>query len=264
MTDDQPIPLVPQTNQNADNNSGHPTNTSPSAGAPEVKAPPSYPGYKITCEKKRDGWDYAKMGAEFVGLAFLILYTLYTCGIYTANHDAAVAAQNTLGQIKLQTTLLREQLKGSEAAFLEVYVASGTQVGDFDTAFNILKIVVRNSGRTIATDVTVHVSVTRTTIDGRLLGKPLIYEIKAPVLDYKPGTSEIVKRFIFEDSSTAAKVLEAAKHLEQTRRIEWSYSYGDGFGDKIGSEISCREFLSTDWVPCENFPAMLHDLRSKK
>ena len=84
MTDNQPIPPIPS----------HPANDAPPTGAPEVKAPPSHSCYKITCDKKRDGWDYAKLVAEFIGLGFLIAYTLYTAGIYCANRKAAEAAKS--------------------------------------------------------------------------------------------------------------------------------------------------------------------------
>jgi hypothetical protein len=44
---------------------------------PEMRSPPSHLGYKISCDKKRDVWDYAKLIAEFVGLGFLIAYTIF-------------------------------------------------------------------------------------------------------------------------------------------------------------------------------------------
>jgi hypothetical protein len=170
---------------------------------------------------------------------------------------------DTYDEIHQQTSLLRDQLKGSEAAFLEVYPAIGTKVGDFDTAFNVIKVVIRNSGHAIAINVAFHMTVTQTTIDGKTLGKPLIYEISEPVLGFKSGDSDLAKRYVFEDSEQAEKILESAGRLERSVRVQWYYSYGNGFGDVIKSNLSCISFLSTDWVPCENFPALLHDLRNR-
>ncbi len=225
--------------------------------SPSVTRPEPPPSHPKSDTKKRDWFDYAKAILEIAGLVVLCVYAAYTIKIYSANHDAAVAAQK-------QTELLAKQLKGTEAAFLEVSPVIGTQVGDFDSGFNVIKVVVRNSGHAIATDVVVHISVVRMTIDGKYLAKPLTYEVLAPALDYKSGTSELYRRYVFEDSEHAAKTLEAARHLEQTVRIEWYYSYGDGFEDTIKSETFCRQFLSAEWVPCENFPALLHDIRSKQ
>jgi hypothetical protein len=89
MTDDQPIPSAPQSSGDASNNTAHAN----SNAIPEVKIPPSHTCYRITCDKKRDKWDIAKLVAEFTGLGFLILYTLYTAGIYCANQRSADAAQ---------------------------------------------------------------------------------------------------------------------------------------------------------------------------
>jgi len=106
MTDNQPIPAAPQSENDSDNDTAHPNNNA----VPEVKVPPSHARYSIACQTKRDKWDIAKLVAEFIGLGFLIAYTLYTAGIYRANRKAAEAAHDTLGEIQKQTTVLRQQL----------------------------------------------------------------------------------------------------------------------------------------------------------
>jgi len=89
MSDDQPVPPAPQSNDYADNETARPKGNA----VPEVKIPPSHSGYSVTCHKQRDKWDIAKLIGEFIGLGFLITYTLYTAGIYCANKKAAIAAQ---------------------------------------------------------------------------------------------------------------------------------------------------------------------------
>jgi len=60
------------------------------------------------------------MGAEFIGIIFLIVYTLYTAGIYCANQKAATAAHDTLGEIQKQTILQRQQLGGTLGAVIVI------------------------------------------------------------------------------------------------------------------------------------------------
>ena len=119
MSLDNPIeqnPTSQQANQDADNKNSPVEQGVPAIAAPKVNPPPPHSSYKITCETKHDGWDYAKAIAEFIGLGFLIAYTIYTAGIYRANRNAADAAQKTLGEIQKQTTLIRQQLVGTMAA----------------------------------------------------------------------------------------------------------------------------------------------------
>ncbi len=86
MADNQPVPSVPRTDQNANDDQRHPTSEVPPAVASDMKIPPSHPSYQISCETKRDGWDYAKLWAEFIGLGFLIVYTLATIGYVCITH----------------------------------------------------------------------------------------------------------------------------------------------------------------------------------
>src|ERR1700674_1738893 len=88
MTDTQPIPPAPQSQNDTDNDATHPN----SSAIPEVKVPPSHACYTVACQTKRDKWDIAKLVAEFVGLGFLIAYTIFTALMYFANRDAADAA----------------------------------------------------------------------------------------------------------------------------------------------------------------------------
>jgi hypothetical protein len=119
-TNDKPVPPATQTKRNSDDKANDPQGAHAPTIGPEVQVPPSHENYKISCDKKRDGWDKAKLFAEFVGIVFLIIYTLYTAGIYCANQRAAQAAQDTLGEIQKQTTLMRQQLIGTQAAVLQI------------------------------------------------------------------------------------------------------------------------------------------------
>jgi hypothetical protein len=111
-----PTPPAPKSHEDANDKTPHVQNKLPPVNTPEVHPEPSHSHYEITCNKKRDGWDRVKMGAEFVGICFLIIYTLYTALIYCANKKAAEAAHDTLGEIQKQTILQRQQVVGTEAA----------------------------------------------------------------------------------------------------------------------------------------------------
>jgi hypothetical protein len=57
---------------------------------------------------------------EIVGFIVLCVYAFFTLGIYCANQKAADAAHDTLGEIQKQTTLMRQQLVGSQGATVRV------------------------------------------------------------------------------------------------------------------------------------------------
>jgi hypothetical protein len=95
MTPENPIEQnkpAPQTDPNAADKNPSVDSGIPPIASPKMEPPASHPCYKISCDKKSDGWDYAKLVAEFVGLGFLIVYTLFTAGMYCANRKAADAA----------------------------------------------------------------------------------------------------------------------------------------------------------------------------
>jgi hypothetical protein len=103
VTLEEPIPSPPQGDKDSGDKDSSVKSTVHSAGGSKVQPPPSHASYKISCEKNRDKWDYAKMVAEFIGLGFLIAYTLYTIGIYhssvksaDAAHDATTTASETM------------------------------------------------------------------------------------------------------------------------------------------------------------------------
>src|SRR5260370_6391334 len=99
----------PQANAYAGDKPSSPETPILPAGTAMAEIPPSHSNYKISREERRDGWDYAKLVAEFVGLGFLIAYTLFTASIYSAHQKAAYTAQKTLSEINTPTTLLSHQ-----------------------------------------------------------------------------------------------------------------------------------------------------------
>lgn len=147
MADDEAVPSPVQANENSQDNAANPSE----AIVPEVKIPPSHASYKITCDKKRDKWDIAKLVAEFVGLAFLILYTLYTAGIYCANRKAADAAESAAETASRQMS----DFEAAQIARLSIENVQTTITTDESTkCFSVkLSYDVRNVGPTSAIGV---------------------------------------------------------------------------------------------------------------
>jgi hypothetical protein len=48
---------------------------SSASGVSKVQPPPSPHSYAITCDKKRDVWDWIKFAAEIVGIGVVLVYT---------------------------------------------------------------------------------------------------------------------------------------------------------------------------------------------
>ena len=70
---------------------------SSTSGVSKVQPPPSPHSYAITCDKKRDVWDWVKFAAEIVGIGVVIVYTtiaaLQWCEMKKANTTAQESLQ---------------------------------------------------------------------------------------------------------------------------------------------------------------------------
>lgn len=182
-------------------------------------------------------------------------------GIYAAiAYRQKVTMDNTYSEIRQQTGLLSSQLKGTEAAFVNVVAEVGNQVGNFDRPFNQIYLIVENNGHAIATNVRVRMSIQLVSITGKPMAPAHIFDYHVPALDFKSGTFGDERRFLWDSDAHAAKTLEAIKSLKLTARKEWNFEYGNGFGDTIKSDSFCQQLLINDWVSCENFPIKLRSL----
>ena len=208
---------------------------------PEMQPPPTHPYCKITYEKKRDGWDRAKMAAEFVGIVFLIIYTLYTTGIYRANHQAAVAAQNTLCEIQKQTLLMRQETIGSQGAILvfDPTVAFDPFLGYGDVSFAVRAVPGRVAARNVAVDLTVQ----RITLPSKKpIGSPLQCSISAPQIvatdSLRLGQAQVCRLLAFNQEA-----IDEIMFTRQSIKISGLFSYENGFGEMFKQNI-CRIYLA--------------------
>jgi hypothetical protein len=146
MTDDQPIPPAPQSQSDTNDDAAHPN----SNAVPEVKIPPSHACYAIACKKKRDKWDIAKLVAEFAGLGFLILYTLFTAGIYCANKKVAEDTHQSVINAEASFKLGERAWVGVTTPITQNPVLN---IKDRVFSFEKASIILRNSGKTPALKV---------------------------------------------------------------------------------------------------------------
>jgi hypothetical protein len=101
--------------------------------APEIssttaqsQSTPSPHGYKTTC-KKRDWIDKATLGLEGFGLFVLIVYTIFTGLMYSANKKAAEAARDAAKAAQDSVTQARESAHLDQRAWVAVTAVNGTK-----------------------------------------------------------------------------------------------------------------------------------------
>jgi hypothetical protein len=236
VSENQPTQSAPEGGDDTNNDAKYPRGNRDS----EMQVPPSDPSYKITSEKKRDKWDIAKFVAEFVGLGFLILYTLYTAGIYRANSKAASAARDTLGEVQKQTVLMRQQLVGSQSAVVEFSDRPELSVNDLGEAKSLTLNFV-NNGQIITRNVPIHTEIARLTWPGKKqIGNNLSLGWTILALPpMKPSNGSTAKIIPY---ALSRKELEPIVLLQETVKITGGVVYDDGFGDKTAWDF-CFYFL---------------------
>ncbi len=256
MTNNQPIPPSPQSESNANNDATHPN----SDAVPEVKIPPSHAGYRVTCEKRRDKWDVAKIVAEFIGLGFLIAYTLYTAGIYCANRKAAEATQNTFREIQKQTTLMKQQLVGTMSAI--VIFQEPRITNDPMTNKEILVMQLLNRGHVVSPEAHITVEISTASFPQLVTLHPSqSYTITVPQF----GESGWSKNYPLQDFTPQDT------HFPSQRKavtVSGKFGFDNGFGDKIPEQEFCFSYIGSyntknedggstsgggGFVPCDEF-----------
>ena len=234
MTDNQPIPPAPQSENNANNEAAYPNGNAVS----EVNVPPPRKCHPQTCHKKRDGWDIAKLIAEFVGLVFLIVYTLYTAGIYCANQRAAQAAQDTLGEIQKQTKLARQQLIGTQAAIVSLNGNGNlsTTPMPITDANVILSIGLKNDGHVIANAISMRLKIQVLSLtNNNFIGPEWPCDFVIPTLAPGPAAYRLC-----HITGLSSEDLRLISELRRTIAIDGSYSYDNGFGETKTEQMCFR------------------------
>jgi hypothetical protein len=174
-------------------------------------------------------WGSLLLGAAT--LIFLIKYTNYA-------RLQWCAAQNTLGQIQQQTTLMRKQLVGTQAAIIPLALGYSESTG-------ALSVPMVNDGHVTATDIHLTIDASQRRIkDDTSIGEPLHFEIpiqpipsgKGPTLTWTmpwPLTE-------YERSQGGRWVPDWPG--KRTFVFRASLAYQDGFDNEIHRDI-CKQWL---------------------
>jgi hypothetical protein len=208
----------------------------PTVTCPQL--PPSHANCQITCKQEKNWWDKGKPFVELCGIILLAVYTGYTIKIYRANHEAAIAAHDTLVQIQQQTTLLRDQTIGTQGAILE-----------FDPALSIPAIVTAVRavpGRVAAKYVEVKLTAQRIYLPSkRPIGNSIQCNINVPQVVGTESPNLIllsgsIRACYLPDFDQAA--MDEVMFTRQSVTIRGSFSYDNGFGE-ISRQDFCRIYL---------------------
>ena len=145
-------------------------------------------------------------------------------------------SQDNFGEIQKQTTLLRQQLIGTQAARL-----------DFIPSFepdNKLVISISNSGVLPATNVKMTLEVHREDIkSGRIIGKPLTFTHDfPPVLGSKGAEWRTILSWAAEHGITQPPKWEPGWPFGETTKLSGAITYFNGFEDGPPIRI-CKEWL---------------------
>jgi len=225
---------------------------------------------KPTRESKRDVWDKIKLIAEFIGLGFLIAYTIYTARIYRANRNAADAARQTLIEIQKQTTAQRQELVGTFAAVIPKE-SPGPQTIPNDAQllkYMGLSLTFRNIGKVKAKDFASEATMVRESIPGyQPKGTPQRRQIsKSELRPYEqngPYGMADAAYMKFDASTFTDSDIMQLHDLSETVEISGNFHYDNGFGDQI-QESFCFVYAkfqhtfrngaganSEGWFPCD-------------
>ncbi len=214
---------------------------------------------------KKQRLQYTRVALEVLTLAAVIWYACEA-------RKQRVAMDKTFGQVQQQTTLMRQQIVGTQAAFLQF------EIRDPDPSTGGLPGGVHNVGMVTATDVHVRLQVTRQEFetDGSLktVGTPLIFD-DTPNRIKGSGTWP---EFFYPHIWNVPWIhTENPSIIRETWPKDWPghdltearglLTYVNGFGEPISKDV-CLELLPRfnikiqngtmsigGMYPCENFRA---------
>jgi hypothetical protein len=211
----------------------------PPAGIPKSDIPPAPDGYQITCKAEKDWRDKMKFWAEIFGILVLLVYTLFTAGIFCANYRAADAAHQTLIEIQKQTVFQKQQTVGTYAAAIPKANPWPQVVPDDLDLLNYTGIGLTyvNVGKVKATNFVAEATLTRQILPSyKPLGIPEHKQIKAelkPNSQTSPEGSGDAAQIRFDTTMLTGHDIALLYDLGQTIEISGSFQYDNGFGDTV-------------------------------
>ena len=269
-----------------------PTDQVSYSSQPSFKQPPSDRPISVMCippaesdeeqteKKKKRRRKTIKLWAEVVSAIVLLGYFGVTILIWCANNKAAIAAQNTLGEIQKQTTLMRQQMVGTQAAVLQF------EIHDNNPGTWGLVGGIRNSGIVTATHVHYRVQITRQRFSNgsiSTIGSPSIFEDTPNIIKGGGTWPDFAWPHVW--SVPWIRMNPNPNIIENIWPVDWpgkdlseikvNLTYDNGFGDIITKDL-CFERLPPlnvkihngsmgigGNIPCDHFPNAIAEQRGQ-
>jgi hypothetical protein len=220
-----------------------PISPSSASGISKAQPPPSPHNYTITCDKKRDVWDWIKFAAEIVGIGVVLVYTsiaaLQWCEMKRANKLTSAALD-----------LSKTMFAASQAAGLECRTEFIANV-DRPWVRPRITVVCPNKGKSNASNVIGEIRFTRIGPNGKIAqdeSKSINQSVVLEGDELNPELFVITKKFDFEEYS------------RERIKVEGFLSY-DNSMSRISQKF-CQELIVTPvtrsygWTRCENADAV--------
>jgi len=213
-------------------------------------------------QQKENSRKAIKFWAEVAGIVVLIVYTGFTIGIYFANQKAAEASQKALTEVQTQTTLMRQQLVGTQAAVVSIIDYPGIEQND------ILDLGIRNDGHVIAHKIDVKVMVSKEGLSHYAASASWECGFQLPIL--APSVSYNHQCTLKGLSNESWRLI---KRMEETIAIDGTITYDNGF--EIVRESFCRRYVpqiktkygmegSNNFLTCDQFRAVIEHLHARQ
>jgi hypothetical protein len=203
------------------------------AQLPPSKANPSNPCQ--SCHHKTPGWKIAlEIGTFLAALGAFIataIYAYITHRIYT--------------EAQKQTKLMRQQLVGNQAAFVNVLAKFGVAGGNPPPSV-FVEIDIGNQGIALAHNVELTGNISKQRlVDASMVAKPIPIEIKYPIM---PRDKYYEWKYPFAISPSEWDGITKNKLIY---RIDGTLTYENGFEQNV-SETICFVIVSgNDFRPCD-------------
>lgn len=220
----------------------------------ELQIPPAVQTQNEAREVRTEWRDKLKIKIEIATFLAVFAYAIINyhmlCEMRKANKDARDYFSHTLGEMRAQTTLTRQQVVSAQQAIVEVNI---------NFAGDGLQVMPYNQGQVTAKDIHATIEVTRKTFPGLGLIKKDSFILDLPILP--PGQVPQIGPNSPQRHYELANLTEndrlSLKEAKQITFIDLRLQYENGFGDTI-PQHSCKFVLlhnnGTGGVDIESHP----------
>lgn len=201
----------------------------------------------------RDSPFHVSILRDWIPIIVSALTFLLLCGtVYYAHKQwweaqrTADASANTFCEIQKQTTLLRQQMIGTQAAYFQIQPAF--QHDSHSAGFTGYQIIAefQNGGKVYASDFEASITLSEINVPKfTVIGKPKRVRINRKIFAPHDPTRfgfYSVDDATFDLADFTESEMDQFRKLHRTFEIAAVYSYDDGFGERVTNTV-CRSFV---------------------